>query len=184
MVSAARPAFQAIVDQALRVTGASTGWLLVLAGPSLQVVATAGLARQRDVVGTGLTTTGARGYVLSSGQPVALMPQPHDQANHGAAGYPGVPPSVLAVPCGLETAVGVLEVAGKHEAQPFTFDDIEVAAALGAVAGAALSEGNPVATRVVSPIELAAQLEDLALADPVRYADTARLIDSLLSRRS
>ena len=180
MVHPVRPTYQAVVDQALRTTGASSGWLLTLAGSTLRVVAAAGLAAERDLVGSELMPSGAQGYVLSSAQPAALMPQPNDPANDGAAGFPGVPTSVVAVPCGDEAPVGVLELAEKAGAMPFTFDDIESLATLASVAGAALSEGDDASIRVTTPAELAAGLERLAVGDPQRYVDTAQAFELLL----
>jgi GAF domain-containing protein len=180
MAHPVRPTYQAIVDQAVRATGASTGWLLAVTGSTLRVTAMAGLAAQHHPIGLELAPTGARGYVLSSAQPAALMPQPNDRANDGAAGFPGVPPSVVAVPCGDETPVGVLELAGKAGASPFTFDDIEAVALLASVAGAALSERNDVSIPVAAPADLVIGLERLAATDPRRYADTAQAIELLL----
>ncbi|MCP3987876.1 MAG: GAF domain-containing protein [Actinomycetia bacterium] len=175
-----RPTYQAIVDQALRTTGASTGWLLAVTGSTMRVVAAAGLAAEYDLIGSELTPTGAQGYVLSSAQPAALMPQPNDPANNGAAGFPGVPTSILAVPCGDDAPIGVLELAGKADAGPFTFDDIESLATLASVAGAALTEGDDTSTSIATPAELATGLERLATIDPSRYAQAAGLIESLL----
>jgi GAF domain-containing protein len=180
MAASVRPIYQAIVDQALQATGASTGWLLVVVETGLRVVAAAGVAGQRGLVGTVLTPTGAQGYVLSSGQPAALMPQPHDSANDGAAGHPGVPTSVLAVPCTDQSIVGLLELAGKTGAIPFTFDDITAVASLAVVAGAAIAENKGPPPEVVSPSTLATELERLAAQNPRRYADTARVIETLL----
>lgn len=182
MATPVRPTLQAIVDQALRTTGASTGWLLAVADDALRVVAAAGAAAEQDLVGRTVSPTGARGYVLSSGQPAALMPQSGDSANDGAGGFVGIPTSVLAVPCGDEAALGVLELADKASALPFTFDDIDALAVLASVAGAALLEQDVVPVDVVSPAELAAELERLANRDPRRYADAARMIESLLGQ--
>lgn len=180
MTTSVRPTYQAIVDQAVAATGASSGWLLTVVDDGLVVAATAGLARQNASLGALVVPTGAQGYVLSSGQPVALMPQPSDEANASAGGFPGVPTSVLAAPCGDETILGVLELAAKEAAQPFTFDDIEAVSALAAVAGAAISEDDGIREDIVSPAQLAGELDRLAVEDPRRYADTARVIESLL----
>ncbi len=180
MLHPVRPTYQAIVDQALRATGASTCWLLAVTGSTLQVVAAAGLAAERDLIGTELTPKGAQGFVLSSALPAALMPQPNDPASDGAAGFPGVPTSVLAVPCGDDGPVGVLELADKADARPFTFGDTESLATLASVAGAALIEGSDTSISVATPAELATGLERLATADPCRYARAAQLIESLL----
>ncbi|MGI9615276.1 MAG: hypothetical protein ACR2QO_20360, partial [Acidimicrobiales bacterium] len=90
--------------------------------------------------------------------------------------------SVLAAPCGDESVLGVLELADKSTAKPFTFDDIETASALAVIAGAAMTEDDGTALDVVSPAELAAELQRLASESPRRYADTARMIESLLGQ--
>lgn len=182
MTVSVRPTYQAIVDQAIEATGASTAWLLRATADGLTVAATAGRAVKEAAVGQTIDPTGAQGYVLSSGQPVALMPPPNDPANDGAAGFPGVPTSVLAAPCGDESVLGVLELADKSAATPFTFDDIGAVGALASIAGAAMSEDGGVPLDVVSPAELAGELERMALENPRRYADTARVIESLLGQ--
>jgi GAF domain-containing protein len=183
MAAYVRPTYQAVVDQALNVTGASTGWLLAVVDGGLRVLATSGLASGNGAApGTIITPTGAQGYVLSSGQPAALMPQPSDPANDGAAGYPGVPTSVLATPCGDDSVLGVLELAEKQGASPFTFADIEAVAALATVAGAAMLEADDAHVDVATPAELAADLDRLASHNPQRYADIARVVESLLGQ--
>ena len=182
MTTFVRPTYQAIVEQAMTATGASTAWLLRATADGLVVAATAGQATRDGVVGQTIDATGAQGYALSSGQPVALMPPPNDPANDGAAGFPGVPTSVLAAPCGEESVVGVLELADKSDAKPFTFDDIGAVSALASIAGAAMSEDDGTSLDVVSPTELAGELERLAAENPRRYADTAKVIESLLGQ--
>jgi GAF domain-containing protein len=204
MSNQARPTLQAVVDQAVLATAASSGWLLDARTSELRVLAVAGSAAGGNgqpqhrppvshgqaaasgepngaAVGRVLTPTGARAYVLSSGQPAALLPQPDDRANEGAGGFPGVPPSILAVPCG-DDAVAVLEVVDKSGGQSFTFADIAAVSGLAAVAAAALSEGDEggSAAAPAAPADLAAGLESLAISDPARYRDTARLIETLL----
>jgi hypothetical protein len=110
------------------------------------------------------------------------MPPPNDPANEGAAGYPGVPTSVLAAPCGDESVLGLIELADKSAGKPFTFDDIAAISTLAAIAGAAMTEDDGTALDVVSPAELGAELERLAAESPRRYADTARMIESLLGQ--
>lgn len=182
MTTSVRPVYQAIVDQALAATESQTGWLLRATDDGLVVAATAGLAATHASLGSVITPTGAQGYVLSSGQPVALMPQPTDPANDGAGGHPGVPTSVLAAPCGEESMLGLLELAAKEAAKPFTFADIDVAAMLASIAGAAMAEDDGTPLDVASPAQLAGELERLAAANPTRYADTARVIESLLGQ--
>lgn len=180
MVVPARPAHLAIVEQAVRATGAASGWLLTVHHGTLRVVAVAGDTDGRDLVGYQPAVMGARAYVLASGQPAALMPQPTDLTSDGAGGFPGVPPSLLAVRCGDEPVMGVLEVAAKHGAEPFTFADIDLLSSLAQVAAAVLAEGDRPQPVVATPTELAAELEALSATDPQRYGDLARLIGSLL----
>lgn len=165
-------------------TDATTGRLLAVAGGGLDVVAVSGPVDPMSAVGSSVRATGARGYVLSSGQPAALMPQSTDPANAGAGGYLGVPTSLLAAPCGDRVIVAVLELAEKAGGAPFSFDDIEIAAALAAVAGAAVAEDGDRPIEVISPGEVAIELSRLATVDPRRYLDTARLIESLLGQGS
>jgi GAF domain-containing protein len=185
MAAYVRPTYQAVVNEALNATGASTGWLLAVVDGGLRVLATAGLASGNGISpGTVITATGAQGYVMSSGQPAALMPQPNDAANDGAGGYPGVPTSVLAAPCGDDAVLGVLELASKEGASPFTFADIEAVSGLATVAGAAMLEADDAQADVVTPAELAAELERLATNNPKRYADVARMVESLLGQEA
>ena len=180
MIASVRPTYQAVVDQAVAVTGAISAWLLGAIDNDLMVLATAGTASTYDCIGKYITPTGAQGYVLSSGQPATLIPPVGDTSNRGAAGCHGVPRSVLAAPCGTDTIYGVLELADKVNHEPFSFEDIEAVSTLAAVAGAALSEDDTGPIDVVSPHQLTSQLERLASGNPRRYADTARLIESLL----
>ena len=182
MTASSRPTYQAIVDQALAITGASTGWLLRYTNDQLVVMAASGTAARSVAPGTIVEATGATGYVLSSGRPVALMPQTSDASNDGAAGYPGVPPALLAAPCGADEALGVLELAAESSAGPFTFAHLESVSALAAIAGAALLEDDGTEPDVVSPSELAEGLERLAADSPARYAAVARATQTLLDR--
>ena len=126
--------------------------------------------------------TGAQGFALSSGQPVALLPPPNDPANDGAAGFPGVPTSVLAAPCGVDVVLGVLELADKEAGKPFTFDDIGTISALAVIAGAAMTEDD--SDDSLRPSCHLANSQPSWPASPrrarSRYADTARVIESLL----
>lgn len=182
MTASVRPTYQAVVDQAIAATSAATAWLLRSTPDGLVVAAAAGQAAEDATVGRTIVATGAQGYVLSSGQPVALMPSPNDPANDGAAGFRGVPTSVLAAPCGDETVLGVLELADKAAAKPFTFDDIDAIGALASIAGAAMSEDDGTVSDVASPSEIASELQRLASENPRRYADTAKVIESLLGQ--
>jgi GAF domain-containing protein len=181
MTVAVRPILQTVVDQSLLATGASCGWLLAATDHGFRVLAAGGpVAAER--VGTLVAATGARGYVLSSGQPTALMPPSDDTSNQGAGGHAGIPTSLLAAPCGREAVLGVLEVADRVDGGPFGFDDLEAVAGLAAVAGTALAVAlDPV--EVPSPEEVAARLRHLAATDPRRYLDTARVIGVVLGQR-
>ena len=100
-MAATHPAYQAIVEAALAATNASSGWLLAAAGDDdLVVKAIGGPARGAIAIGSPVASQGAKAFVLASGQPAALMPQPSDTANRHAGGAAGLPGSVLAVPCG------------------------------------------------------------------------------------
>lgn len=177
---AARPTFTAVVHQALLGTGATSGWLLAVEADRLRVLAAAGPQNQVAAVGTLLTPSATHRYVLASGQATALMPQPGDPASAGAGGHLGVPPSILVVPCCGPENLGLLELAAKRGAPSFTFDDLTLAGALAAVAGAALGERVDVPAPTVAPAQLSAALERLAAADPRRYLRTAQVIEALL----
>lgn len=176
-----RPTYQALVDAAVAMTDALSGWLLADEAAGLRIMATAGEARSNFEIGTIVAPQGAKAFVLASGQPTALLPQAGDVANANAGGASGTPGSVLAVPCGDEEVVGVLEVSGRADGGVFGFDDIEALAGLAHVAAAALVEQHDVAVEVASPTQLAAEIEALAQRNPARYAKLATVIEALLS---
>lgn len=180
MTSQVRPTYQAIIDAAVTATDASSGWLLATEPDGLRVMSISGSTAGQTALGTLVEPTGAKGFVLSSGQPTALMPQPTDTANNGAAGAAGVPASVLAAPCGDEDVVGVIEVAGKAGGLAFGFDDIDALSGLALVASAALAESGHAHVEVAPPAALARELEQLAQHDPGRYASLAQVIEALL----
>lgn len=180
-MAATRPTYQAVVDAALSATGASSGWLLADEADGLVVVATGGQAAGHQDVGATIRPQGAKAYVLAAGQPTALLPQPGDTANADAGGAPGIPPSLLAVPCGEDDIVGVLEVSGKPAGANFGFDDIAALSGLAQVASAALIEEDIVSVAIASPAQLANELAGLAERNPARYANVARVIEALLS---
>lgn len=193
---AAHLTIQTVVDQTRRATGATTAWLLAGTVDGLTVVAGSGPVGPPD--GTMVEVTGSRAYALSSGQAVALVPQPGDPASVGLGGSDGVPVSVLLVPVLLAPvspadatagAVALLEAAGKEGARPFTLDDISRVGLLAPIAAAALAEqldpphrvptpaGPP---RVPSPASLITALERVAGHDPAAYAALAVLIRAVL----
>ncbi len=199
---AAHPTIQTVVDQTRRATGATTAWLLAGTLDGLTVVAGSGPVAPAD--GTMVEVTGSRAYALSSGQAVALVPQPGDPASAGLGGADGVPVSVLLVPLLLAPmgqasdapgdatagAVALLEAAGKEGARPFTLDDISRVGLLAPIAAAALCEQLDPRRRVPapagpppvpSPASLTTALERVAQHDPAAYAALAVLIRAVLA---
>ena len=183
-MAATRPTYQAIVDAALSATGAASGWLLADSEQGLAVVATSGQAASHQQIGHMIQPQGAKAYVLAAGQPTALLPQPGDVANADGGGAPGIPPSLLAVPCGDDDIVGVLEISGKPHGANFGFDDIAAISGLAQVAAAALVEQDDVSVAVTPPSQLGAELTSLSQRSPARYADVARVVEALISIES
>lgn len=201
MSDPARPTLQAIVDQARRATGASTAWLLACRPGGLEVMAGSGPTGPDSDL---LAVAGARAYALSSGQAVALMPQPGDPASAGLGGATSAPGSVLLVPVagwdhvpavGSAGPVALLELADKEGARPFTLDDIGRVGLLAPVVAAALAEaaspgpvpggpwGPTSPAPVPAPPALLIGLERLAGDDPACYAALAGLIRAVLGPR-
>lgn len=184
-MGATRPTYQAIVDAAMSATSASSGWLLAdHEDEGLVVIATAGQAAIHQTIGAVVQAQGAKAYVLAAGQPTALLPQPGDSANADGGGAPGIPPSLLAVPCGDDDIVAVLEVSGKGGGSTFGFEDINALSGLAQVAAALVLEREDAVRSVASPAQLAAELESLAQRLPARYENVARVIEALLSIES
>ncbi len=196
---AAQSTIQMVVDQARRATGATTAWLLASRPAGLVVVAGSGPVAMP--AGTQLELAGPRAYALSSGQAVALVPQPGDEASAGLGGSSGVPVSVLLVPVMASPdasggCVGLLEAAGKEGARPFTLDDISRVGLLAPVAAAVLAGGAdpgpagppstgadlwpPAVMAPPAPASLATALERLAERDPAGYAALAVVIRAVL----
>lgn len=184
-MGATRPAYQAIVDAALNATSASSAWLLAdREDEGLIVLATAGQAIAHQQIGATIQPRGAKAYVLAAGQPTALLPQPGDTANADGGGAAGIPPSLLAVPCGDDDIVAVLEVSGKAGGATFGFQDINALSGLSRVAAAMVLERHDALRSVTSPAQLGAELENLAQRLPARYENVARVIEALLSIES
>lgn len=171
-----------IVAAAVEVTAATSGWVLMIDGDDLVVVAAAGGDTPGANVGRRIPVGGTAGLVAMSGQPVALESPPDETSNIGAGGLDGNPAGVLAAPCGEEDTVGVLEVARPAGSPPFTFDDIEEVALLARIAGAALDELDEAAAVIPSPAHLAGELGELATRNPARYTALARMIDAVLGQ--
>ena len=171
-----------ILGSAGAVTAAAQGWILEPRGNQLEVVAAIGSG---ELVGTRVAAEGGTaGYVLASGQPVAMMPRPDDPASsEGVVAALGIRPgSVLCVPCAHDDEVlGVLELVDKAGGGAFTFDDVELATVLANIAGSALRDRGP--DEAVRPAEeLGAELRALSAADPAAYVRVATVIEALLAR--
>jgi GAF domain-containing protein len=179
---------QVVCESAVDATAAAVGWLGVVDDSEIVVVAVAAddPATAAELVGRRLTgATGSVGFVLQSGQPMALQPMGRtsgESADEPAALLLGrAPMSLLCVPCaGAADAVGVLEVIDKAGGGAFTFDDIEVVTLLGSVMGAALVDAGAMVDDVPVPARLTGELTALADTDPTRYATVARIVESLL----
>lgn len=177
------PTLHAIVHGAIEATGASHGWLLANDDTGLRVVAVGGEHPTANVGDLVANTAGSFGYVVSSGQPLALQPQ-SGRNDPWAEPHPLVdrlPASICSVPCeGVTALVGVLEVIDKANGT-FTFDDVEVVTLLGGIAGAALDAGAAITEAMPDPAGIADELSSLRDADPNQYRRVAALIESLLA---
>jgi len=170
-----------ILREAGAVTAAGQGWILEPKGDELEVVAAIGAG---DLVGRRVPAEGGTaGYVLASGQPVAMMPRPDDPASQaGVVGLLGLSPSsVLCVPCAHDDDVlGVLELVDKAGGA-FSFDDVELSTVLANIAGSALREQGP-AFSARPADELAGELRQLSATDPAAYVRVATVLEALLAR--
>ncbi len=181
MTPIARPVLDAVVQAAVDVTAASVGWLLLIDGDELVVVAAAGGSDPHSRVGRHVAVSGVAGLVIASEQPSSIETPESDTSNVGAGGLDGNPAGVLAAPCGDdEEVLGVLELARPAGSGPFTVDDIEEVTLLARVAGAALAELDDALDAALSPEELGQDLARLASTDPVRYAAIAKMVTALL----
>ncbi len=181
MTDAARPTLAAVVEAAVDATAAAQGWLLAVSDDELIAVAAAGGDAPGSRVGTRRAASGAAGYVAGSGQPAALRVSSSDVSNEGAGGLDGIPAGILAVPCGDDDVIGVLELVHATDSDGvFSFDDVEIASLLAQVAGAALTESPETSGSVPTPAELAGELERLLSADPSRYAAVATMVQAVL----
>jgi GAF domain-containing protein len=180
---APEPVLQALLDAAVAGTGDTDGWLLALQDDALKVVAASGPSAAMALGASVGADAGTAGFVVKSGQPIALAPRPGDPAlTSGMAAIVGrEPSSVLGIPCESEEGVvGALEVIDKAGGGTFTFDDVELATLLAGVAGVALQAmtSHP---HVPGPVELAGELRRLAQNDPRRYATVASVLNALIA---
>jgi GAF domain-containing protein len=175
---------QAITEAATEATAASHAWLLALQGDELVAIVTTGLDAddaRGHVVRAG---EGSAGYVLASGQPLALQVRPGD-ANPWSSEHPlvgRVPEGILSVPCEAGgDLVGVLELVDKAGGS-FSFDDVEVVSLLGGIAGTALADDGALhGPAVAHPDELGRELAHIFVDDPSQYARIATVLQALLS---
>jgi sigma-B regulation protein RsbU (phosphoserine phosphatase) len=175
---------QAIAGAARDATGATAAWALGIEGDHLRALGAAG-ERAGELLGSEMAAgEGTAGYVISSGQPIAIAPRGDDPRwSEGLAGRLGrQPKSVLCVPCmQQDTVLGVLELLDKTGGGPFSFDDVELVTLLAGIAGAALAAaGTEIAVR--PPAEIATELTLLSSSDPVAYARLATVLEAMLSR--
>jgi GAF domain-containing protein len=173
---------QALVSSAVGATGAGAGWVLAARGDRLVVVGAVGAADLLDVEVPG--DVGTAGYVVATGQPMALVPSGDDsRLGEGVLSLlPDRPTALLCVPCSAgDTIVGALELVDKAGGGPFSFDDVELATILAGVAAAAIESAGDT-TPVRSPAEFAGELRRLEASDPAEYARVASLLESVLAR--
>jgi GAF domain-containing protein len=182
-VAAGDPVLSAVVQAATRATGASAGWV-VAAGDDELVVAAADGEGTQAILGRRVPSgAGAAGYVVASGQPLALSGGSDTRLTEGVAALLGRQPrAVVCVPCiGADDSVlGALELVDKTTESRFTFDDVELVTLLAGIAATALAHGAAVRT-VPSPAELAGDLRNLAATDADRYAAVAAALQALLA---
>jgi GAF domain-containing protein len=184
LVETADPVLQAIIQAAIDATAAQRGWIVSSDPTEMRIVAGAGDGVSALVGQTIELGSGAAGFVIDSGQPIALVPRDDDpRFEHGVTALLGHrPSSVLTVPCANdEDVVGALELIDHVGGGGFTFDDVELATLLAGIAGVALTRdvgGNTVA----APQQLSSELTRLSEVDPNRYAAIATVISALLGR--
>lgn len=173
----------AVTQAAIDATGAARGWVVAVGDNGLEVVTALGEGAAA-LVGKRLPEdTGTVGFVMGSGQPVALTPGPDDpRMRAGVAALVERPPaSIACVPCGTALGVhGALEIADKQGAAGFSFDDLEIVTLLAGVAGAVLADDGVAGPRVSTAAVLGRELEQLEATDPEHYARVAMVCEALL----
>jgi sigma-B regulation protein RsbU (phosphoserine phosphatase) len=177
------PVLSAIVKAAVDATGANAGWLLAVGDGQLTVAAVAGEAPASLLGNMVAAGSGAGGYVVESGQPLAVTPRGDDPrfAEGLAAALGRSPSSLVCVPCESGGEIpGALELIDKSGGGPFSFDDLEMATLLAGIAGSALANQSSAEVRVPEPAALSGSLAALAQDDPARYATIAALLGALI----
>lgn len=177
------PVLAAILQAGIGATGAGGGWLLAVRGDRLSVVAASGPYPMTGItVGAG---EGTAGFVVASGQPLAMAPSAGDpRFTEGVMAIPGRrPTSVLSVPCATDDGVlGALELVDKSGGGAFGFDDVELATVLADIAGVALGQlDDDIGPGVPDPAQLGGELARLAATAPDRYAAVATVLSALLA---
>jgi GAF domain-containing protein len=168
----------AVLEAAVAATGAGAGWVVDTRRQPWGVVATAGNAAH--VHGIAWPTDGVVGFVIGSDQPAALIPRPGIVLTadvEAALGHR--PTAVLVVPCSASAGpVGALGLVDKAGGGPFSFDDLELTALLGPIAGVALATASPSAVPEVAVVANA--LVRLSTTNPERYERVALALTVLL----
>jgi len=177
------PVLAAILQAGIDATGAGGGWLLAARGDRLSVVAASGPDPAIGV--TVAAGEGTAGFVVASGQPLAMAPRDGDpRFAEGVMAITGRrPTSVLTVPCATDDGVvGALELVDKVGRGSFGFDDVELATLLADIAGVALSQlDDDIGPTVPDPAQLGGELARLAATAPARYAAVATMLGALLA---
>jgi hypothetical protein len=177
-----RPLLGRIVGSAVDATGATRGGLLAVDGQQIRLVAVAGTGADELVGRTMGAGAGVAGYVMSSGQPLALTPRADgDQFGRGLQSLlASRPESLVCVPCDSDGAiVGALELVDKTGGS-FGYDDVEITTLLAGIAGSALAEEVEVAVPP-TPAEVVRDLEQLGDLAPDRYRAAASILRVLLA---
>ncbi len=180
--SAGDPVLAVIVRTAVSATGASAGWLVAADDGAMRVIASTG-SPGPSVSTTVPPDSGAAGFVLASGQPLAVAPRGGDRFSEGMVALLGhSPASILAVPCFADdVVVGVIELVDKAGGGSFSFDDVELATLLAGIAGVAVTSAAERPPDIPAPAQLGGDLARLATTDPGRYAGVASAVAALLS---
>jgi GAF domain-containing protein len=182
-VAAGDPVLGAVIQAATRATGATAGWVVASRDADLLVVAADGDGTQAILGRAVPSGAGVAGFVVASGQPLALAGGSDARLTEGVAALLGRQPrAVVCVPCTAadDTVVGALELIDKATEARFTFDDVELVTLLAGIAATALAHGAAVRT-VPGPTELAGELRRLAATDADRYAAVATVLQALLA---
>lgn len=178
-----------MVAGAVDATGAELGFVAGIDGDGLRILTAAGASIEGrpspgDLIGRPLRPGSTAGWVVGSGQPVAVQLSSDDpRVADEAALLGGQPPkNVLCVPCVWDDEpIGALQLVNKYGGAKFTFDDVEIVTLLGTVAGAALAEDSADAGHR-SAAELSGELRRLESADPATFRAVATMLEAVLGR--